>query len=78
MLNHDSNLTEGCLFTNDREQYSELPEARGALDGRHTCRYFDTDVMRRLCASLGRAGDKADHRGTTYAEQYFPWWCRGL
>ena len=45
---------------------------------RHACRYFDVEVMRLVCGSFSRKGDAPDHRGVDYAEQYFPWWCKGL
>ena len=72
-----NNLTEGCLFEGGGVTYTGA-EARRAIEERHFCRYFDGAVMRRLCDSFSRPGDKPDHRGKTYAEQYFPWWCRGL
>ena len=46
------------------------------LLARHSCRYFAPAAMRGVCDSLSRDGDKPDHRGKTYAEQYFPWWCK--
>ena len=73
--NPRSNLTSGCLFAAHRYEAAHL---RRAVERKHTCRYFDLPTMRRLCASFNRAGDRADHRGASYAEQYFPWWCRGL
>ena len=33
--------------------------------------------MELLCTVITRPGDEPDHRGTTYAEEYYPWWCRG-
>ena len=74
-LTPTSNRTAGCLF--GRHRY-EAPHLRQAVRRRHFCRHFDRPLMHALCASFSRAGDRSDHRGGTYAEQYFPWWCRGL
>ena len=71
-----TNLTEGCLFPQGVTYAA--PEARRAVAEKHLCRYFDVAVLRRLCDSFSRPGDRPDHRGKTYAEQYFPFWCRGL
>ena len=70
-----SNLTAGCLFSGHKYDADHLSEA---IQRGHNCRYFHTATMRSLCASFARPGDAPDHRGKTYAEQYFPWWCRGL
>ena len=69
-----SNLTSGCLFAEHRYAQPHL----GAAAGVHSCRYFDAPLMRRLCGSLSRGGDKPDYRGDTYAEQYLPWFCKGV
>ena len=72
-FNARTNLTAGCLFAS--HQY-EAPHLRRAVQDRHACRYFDLPTMRVLCESFSRAGDKPDHRGKDYGEQYFPWWCK--
>ncbi len=69
-----TNLTAGCLFEDVR--YADADVATAA--SRHACRYFDVEVMRLVCGSFSRKGDAPDHRGVDYAEQYFPWWCKGL
>ena len=69
-----TNLTAGCLFRAGYT-YSDQLVARAARE--HNCRYFDSVGMEQLCASFTRPGDEPDHRGTTYAEKYYPWWCRG-
>lgn len=69
------NLTAGCLFREHR--YTE-PHLMQAIEGNHACRYFDVRTMQVLCDGFSRGGDRPDHRGDTYGEQYFPWWCRGL
>ena len=74
-LTRQSNLTAGCLFRAGHT-YSDALVARAARE--HNCRYFDDNAMQQLCASFTRPGDKPDHRGDTYAEQYFPFWCKGL
>ena len=55
-----------------------MPQLRRAVRRRHHCKHYEVDVMRELCSSFSRDGDRPDGRGTTYAEQYFPWWCKGL
>ena len=62
----------GCLFPRHRYASAQLVDAAA----RHSCRYFAPAAMRGVCDSLSRDGDKPDHRGKTYAEQYFPWWCK--
>lgn len=74
-LTRVSNSTAGCLFAHHPYASDNL---RLAVSQKHQCRYFDLQLMKQLCASLSRPGDKPDWRGVTYAEQYFPWWCRGL
>jgi hypothetical protein len=74
-LTADTNLTAGCLFSEHRYEAEHLTRA---VRERHACRYFDHELMRQLCHSFSRPGDKPDHRGDTYGEQYFPWWCKGL
>jgi hypothetical protein len=73
-LTADSNLTAGCLFP--RHDYADAALAADAR--KHNCRRFDGAGMAALCASFSRRGDRPDHRGDTYAQQYFPWWCKGL
>ncbi|KAL1496703.1 hypothetical protein AB1Y20_014296 [Prymnesium parvum] len=75
LFNARSNATAGCLIGSYPYRNDFLQRA---VSQRHECRYFDVQVMKELCASLSRPGDKPDWRGVTYAEQYFPWWCRGL
>ena len=72
-LTPKSNLTAGCLFAT--HSY-EAPHLDRALKERHACRYYEPRLMRMLCDSFTRPGDRPDHRGKTYGEQYFPWWCR--
>ena len=62
----------GCLFPRHHYASAQLVDAAS----RHSCRYFAPAAMRAVCDSLSRDGDKPDHRGKTYAEQYFPWWCK--
>ncbi len=71
-LTPSTNASAGCLFRTHK--YRAAPLAVAAA--RHSCRYFAPAAMRALCDSLSREGDKPDHRGKTYAEQYFPWWCK--
>ena len=70
-----TNATAGCLFGHYPYKGDHL---QLAVSQKHECRYFDLQTMKDVCASLSRPGDKPDWRGVTYAEQYFPWWCRGL
>ena len=71
-LTPTTNASAGCLFPAHGYASAQLKDAAG----RHACRYFAPEPMRRVCDSLTRDGDKPDHRGKTYAEQYFPWWCK--
>ena len=66
------NASAGCLFPGHRYGSAQLADAAA----RHSCRYFAPTAMRGVCDALSRDGDKPDHRGQTYAEQYFPWWCK--
>lgn len=75
VLTREANLTAGCLLSSHPYQAPHLIQA---LAAKHACRYFDPITMKRLCNSFSLPGDLPDHRGNTYAEQYFPWWCRGL
>jgi hypothetical protein len=70
-----SNRTAGCLFGGHRY---DVPQLRHAVRRNHHCKHYPPALMRELCASLSRPGDRPDHRGATYGEQYFPWWCRNL
>ena len=74
-LTPSSNLTAGCLFPDHPYEAEHL---RIAVQRGHSCRYFDLPTMRRLCDAFTRSGDRPDHRGKNYGEQYFPWWCRNL
>ncbi len=74
-LTRESNRTGGCLL---QAHPYEAHHLRQAVRHNHLCRVYEPRAMRDLCASFSRAGDKPDYRGATYAEQYFPWWCRGL
>lgn len=73
-LSREANLTAGCLFSTHKYDAPHLTEA---VAKRHSCRYFDPPLMRKLCDAFSRPGDHPDHRGRSYGEQYFPWFCKG-
>lgn len=74
-LNAINNLTEGCLFA--AHKYTS-PAAQHAVAAGHYCRLFEVRAMHAVCNSLSRPTDGSFDRGKNYAEQYFPWWCKGL
>lgn len=71
-LTSGTTQVQGCLMGS-----YERPDLERAVRRGHRCKTYDEPTMQLVSASLARSGDKPDHRGVTYAEQYFPWWFRG-